>query len=114
MKIKNVVKVMNFHSLLKVDKARKTAEKYFNYEKGLTEFAKNILNNRNLMLDKKILTLDSNKTPLNIYIANDMGFCGNLNSNINEKIKKDKSYKIIIGKKVMKKNDDVLLAITKE
>ena len=26
--IKNVVKVMNFHSLLRVDKARKKAEKY--------------------------------------------------------------------------------------
>lgn len=35
MKIKNVVKVMNFHSLLKVDNARKTAEKYFGYEKRI-------------------------------------------------------------------------------
>ena len=46
MRIKSVVKVMNFHSLLRVDSARKTAEKFFNYEKELTDFADNILNNR--------------------------------------------------------------------
>ena len=34
-KIKNVVKVMNFHSLLRVDKARKEAEKYKNVVKKL-------------------------------------------------------------------------------
>lgn len=114
MKIKNVVKVMNFHSLLKVDKAKKTAEKYFSYEEGLTEFAKNILNNRNLMLDKKILTLDPKKKPLNIYIANDMGFCGNFNSNVNKRIQEEDADKIIIGKKILSKKEKALLAITKE
>ena len=83
MKIKSVVKVMNFHSLLKVDKARRRAEKYFAYEKGLTDFVDNILNNRNLILDKKMLKLDKKQKPLNIYIGNDLGFCGNFNSNVN-------------------------------
>ena len=31
-KIKNVVKVMNFHALLSVDKSRRKAEKYKNVE----------------------------------------------------------------------------------
>ena len=74
MKIKSVVKVMNFHSLLKVDKARKRAEKYFEYEAGLTDFVDNIVNNRNLILDKKMLKLDEENKPLNIYIGNDLGF----------------------------------------
>ena len=100
MKIKSVVKVMNFHSLLKVDKARKTAEKYFEYEEGLTDFADNIMNNRNLILDKKVLKLNTKEKPLNIYIGNDLGFCGNFNTNVNKSAKEDlNSEKIIIGKK---------------
>lgn len=115
MKIESVVKVMNFHSLLRVDSSKKNAEKYFEYEKELNNFADNILNNRNLILDKKMLKFDSNAKPLNIYIGNDLGFCGNFNSNINESIKQDKNCdKIIIGKKVMKNEKDVILAMTKE
>ena len=68
MRIKSVVKVMNFHSLLRVDSYRKKAEKYFAYEKELTDFVDNILNNRNLIMDKKLLKLNKNKRPLNIYI----------------------------------------------
>ena len=68
MRIKSVVKVMNFHSLLIVDSSRKKAEKYFVYEKELTDFVDNILNNRNLIMDKKLLKLNKNKRPLNIYI----------------------------------------------
>ena len=115
MKIKSVVKVMNFHSLLKVDKARKTAEKYFEYEEGLTDFADNILNNRNLILDKKILKLNKKQKPLNIYIGNDLGFCGNFNSNVNKLAIEDlESEKIIIGKKILQGKKNVLLALTKE
>lgn len=115
MKIKSVVKVMNFHSLLKVDKARRKAEKYFAYEKGLTDFVDNILNNRNLILDKKMLKLDKKQKPLNIYIGNDLGFCGNFNSNVNKAARADKeSDKIIIGKKILQGKTNVLLALTKE
>ena len=35
--IKNVVKVMNFHSLLRVDKARKRADKYLTVGKEITK-----------------------------------------------------------------------------
>lgn len=115
MKIKSVVKVMNFHSLLKVDKARKRAEQYFQYEEELTNFMDNVLNNRNLILDKKILKLDKKQKPLNIYIGNDLGFCGNFNSNVNNEAIKDKdSEKIIIGKKILKGKENVLLSLTKE
>ncbi len=115
MKIKSVVKVMNFHSLLKVEKARRRAEKYFAYEKGLTDFVDNILNNRNLILDKKMLKLDKKQKPLNIYIGNDLGFCGNFNSNVNKAARDDKeSEKIIIGKKILQGKTNVLLALTKE
>lgn len=82
---------------------------------GLTEFADNILNNRNLLLDKKILNLDQKKKPLNIYIANDMGFCGNFNTNVNKKAKEEIDCdKIIIGKKILTEKENVILAITKE
>lgn len=115
MKIKSIVKVMNLHSLLRVDSAKKRAEKYFEYEKALTDFADQILNNKNLILDKKIVKLNKKSKPLNIYIANDYGFCGNFNSNVNRKIMEDnESDKIIIGKKVIKNSREALLKISKE
>lgn len=115
MKIESVVKVMNFHALLRVDSSRKQAEKFFEYEKELNEFADNILNNRNLALDKKVLKTNPKGKPLNIYIANDLGFCGNFNSNVNEVMKKDKdSQRIIIGKKIKNEEKNVLLTISKE
>lgn len=115
MKIKSVVKVMNFHSLLRVDSARKTAEKYFNYEKELTDFADNILNNRNLILDKRILKLNKSKRPLNIYIGNDLGFCGNFNTNVNKQATEEvDTDKIIIGKKISKEKQNIILSLTKE
>ena len=115
MKIESIVKVMNFHALLRVDSARKQAEKYFEYEKELNRFADIILNNRNFVLDKKTLRTNKKGKPLNIYIANDLGFCGNFNSNVNKVMENDKtSEKIIIGKKIKKEHKNVLLAITKE
>ena len=98
MKIKNVVKVMNFQSLLRMDKALKEADKYHDVGKEITDILGRIMYNKNLMLDKKILTPDSDKPDLNIYIANDYGFCGNFNSEVGKRIRKDKdAYKIIIG-----------------
>lgn len=115
MKVKSVVKVMNFHSLLRVDSSRKKAEKFFEYEKELTDFVDNIVNNKNLILDKKVLKLNPLKKALNIYIANDLGFCGNFNSNVNAELKHNTNCdKIIIGKKIMKNDADVILSITKE
>ena len=115
MKIKNVVKVMNFQALLKMDKALKDAEKYRNVGKEITDILSRIMYNKNLILDKKILIPDKNKPKLNIYRANDYGFCGNFNSSISRQIKKDLDcYKIIIGKKINYRDDKILLKINKD
>lgn len=117
MKIKSVVKVMNFYSLLRVDSSKRNAEKYFGYEQAVREFIDNILNNNNLILDKKMIKMNEEGKELNIYIANDLGFCGSFNSNINEVLKKDKENdKIIIGKKIVKDKEyeNVMLAMTKD
>ena len=117
MKIKSVVKVMNFYSLLRVDSSKKKAEEYFGYEQAVREFIDNILNNKNLILDKKMIKMNEKGRDLNIYIANDLGFCGNFNSNINEVLKQDvENDKIIIGKKIAKGKDypNIILSMTKE
>ena len=53
MKTKIIVKVMNFHSLIRVDSARKKAEKYLLLEKEASNIIDMIVNNRNFILDKK-------------------------------------------------------------
>lgn len=114
--IKNIVKVMNFHSLVRVDKAKRDAEKFFNVDLELDRLLYQIVNNVNLKLDKKIMLANPNGKIINIYIANDMGFCADFNSSIRREIAKDKDgFKIIIGKKVfIEKSDDILLEIMKK
>ena len=102
MKVKNVVKVMNFHSLLRVDKARREAEKYFEVESELRDMIDSLTNNRNIILDKAILKVPKDKPALNVFIGSDLGFCGSYNYVINNSIKDDNSDKIIIGKKINK------------
>lgn len=115
MRIKNVVKVMNFHSLLRVDKSKKQAESYRNVGEEITKIIKTIVYNKNLVLDKKIITPDPKMEKLNIYIANDYGFCGDFNSQISRQIKKDKDdYKIIIGKKIVYNDEKTILKIDKD
>ena len=112
-KIKNVVKVMNFQSLLRMNKALEQADKYRDVGKEITEILRRIM--YNLILDKNILIPDADKPKLNIYIANDYGFCGNFNSEVSRQIKKDiNEYKIIIGKKILYNDDKVLLKIEKD
>ena len=114
-KIKNVVKVMNFQALLRMDKALRQADKYKDVGKEITDILTKILYNKNLILDKKILAPDPDKPEFNIYIANDYGFCGNFNSEVSKRIKKDtESYKIIIGKKIVYSDDKTVLKINKE
>ena len=114
-KIKNVVKVMNFHALLNVDKSRKKAEKYKNVGVEITRILSRIVYNKNLVLDKKVLTPDRDKPKLNIYIANDYGFCGNFNSAVSRQIRKDKTaHKIIIGSKITFMDETVVLKLAKD
>ena len=115
MKIKNVVKVMNFQALIKMDKALEEANRYRDVGKEITDILSRIMYNKNLILDKKILVPDPSKPKLNIYIANDYGFCGNFNSSINRLLKKDTDcYKIIIGKKIKYQDDKTLLKMDKD
>ena len=108
--VKNIVKVMNFHSLIRVDKAKREASKYFDVEKELKKLLYKIVNNRNLKIDKKVNVANEEGITLNIYIGNDLGFCGNFNSQLQSAIANDKgSYKIIIGKKISRIIDDTVL-----
>ena len=113
--IKNVVKVMNFHSLLRVDKARKKAEHYLSVGTEITTILSEILYNKNLVLDKNDLVPDKNKPILDIYVANDYGYCGDFNSSIRRQILRNPSNdKIIIGKKIEYKNEHTVKKIEKE
>ena len=110
--IKNIVKVMNFQSLIRVDKAKKQASKYFEFERDITKLLYIVANNRNLKLDKKMLVENPEGIIINIYLGNDLGFCGSFNSQVYSAVKKDKdSYKIIIGKKIFGAvlNDDKVI-----
>ena len=113
--IKNVVKVMNFHSLLRVDKARKKAEKYLSVGNEITKILTEILYNKNLVLDKQILIPENDKPILDIYIANDYGYCGDFNSSVRRAIVQNKdNYKVIIGKKILYKDEKTVLKIEKD
>ena len=112
MGVKNVVKVMNFHSLIRVDAAKRKAKSYQVMEKEVMFMLDQIMNNRNLLLDKSILKPNPNKPKLTIYLGSDMGFCGNYNSQINAEIDKNPDGdKILIGKKLRKNAEHVLLAM---
>lgn len=106
---------MNFQAILRMDKALKQADKYRDVGKEITDILSRIMYNKNLILDKRVLTPDVDKPKLNIYIANDYGFCGNFNASVSRQIKQDKDgYKIIIGKKITYSDDKILLKINKD
>lgn len=113
--IKNVVKVMNFHSLLRVDKARKRAENYLKVGNEITDILSQILYNKNLVLDKQALVPNEDMPILDIYIANDYGYCGDFNSSVRRAIMKNlDNDKIIIGKKIVYKDNKTVLKIEKD
>lgn len=113
--IKNVVKVMNFHSLLRVDASKKKAEKYFLLEKELTMMIQQIMYNRNFILDKNMLLPDPDAPVLNIYFGSDFGFCSNYNSQIMEMMGQERTVtKIVIGEKVVRNDETVILKCSKD
>ena len=117
MSIKSVVKVMNFHSLLRVDKSRDKAAKYQAVEAALTDMIDNIVNNRNIVLDVTTLRVKPNRPELYIYIGSDMGFCNNLNTLVRKQLEqhKDKVKQIIIGRKLKTAvNENTILYQTQE
>lgn len=114
--VRNIVKVMNFHSLIRVDKAKRQAAKYFDVETEITKLLYRIVNNKNLKLDKKMYVENPDGIVLNIYIGNDLGFCGNFNQQVHNAIVNDKdAYKIIIGKKLLNIEDEkTIIKLEKE
>ena len=103
MNVKSVVKVMNFHSLLHVDQARRRADRYGAMKDELETMMRIVLNNRNLRLDKHIKLPDPSLPVLRIYLGSDLGFCGSVNSSVSNVLALDKSSeKIVIGKKIRK------------
>jgi F0F1-type ATP synthase gamma subunit len=114
-KVKNVVKVMNFHALIRVDAAKRKAQQYQVMERELMAMLDQIMNNRNLLLDKSILKPNPDKPRLTIYLGSDFGFCSNYNSQINAEIEKNPDgEKILIGKKLTRHTNNVLLRITQD
>ncbi len=103
MSLKNVVKVMNFHSLLRVDRSRRAAKKYSQMEEMVLEMLDNILNNRNVILDVKALQMNPKAPQLQILLGSDLGFCGNLNNLVRREKLEDEtpeSRMIIVGRKL--------------
>ena len=60
---------MNFHSLLRVDASKREAESYRNVGEEITKILKTIVYNKNLVLDKKVITPNPTGSKLNIYIV---------------------------------------------
>ncbi len=104
MNVKPVVKVMNFHALLRVEASRATAERYATIADEIENMMRIVFNNENLKLDSKLIIPDKSLPPLKIYIGSDFGFCGNVNSSIGYAIDNDMtSEKIILGSRVRTK-----------
>lgn len=114
MNIRNIVKVMNFHALVRVDAAKRRAAKYMMLSGELYEMLDQILNNRNLVLDKTIMKPDGSKPSLTFYIGSDYGFCANYNSLVNNVLMEDRGDKVLIGKKLRNPDSGVKLKLHKD
>ena len=114
MNVKAVVKVMNFHALLRVDASRKRAEKLLDMEEELDSMMRIVLGNRNLRLDKRVRLPDASLPPLRIYLGSDFGFCGGVNATVSSALRQDAdSEKIVVGKKI-RRSGEVSLFLTQE
>ena len=116
MSVRNVVKVMNFHSLLRVNNARKKVAEAHEFESELKKMITSIVNNRIFKEDNISLKMANNNKELNIYIGSDLGFCANFNNDVMDYLRKDadENDKIIIGKRIKLNVKNILLYINKE
>ncbi len=114
MNVKAVVKVMNFHALLRVEASGSLAMKYQTMEDELSTMMGIIQSNRNLQLDKKIKLPDPSLPVLRIYLGSDLGFCGNVNTSVNSVRQKDTTgEQIVVGKK-LRRGGEVSLVLNRE
>ena len=116
MSVKNVVKVMNFHSLIRVNDARRKVAEAYAYENELKTIISTIVNNRIFKEENLSIKMANGKKELNVYIGSDLGFCASFNADIIAYLKEDDPLndKIIIGKKINIIKDNVLLSMNKE
>lgn len=116
MSVKKIVKVMNFHSLLRVNKARKKVEQSHIYEKELNKVISMIINNKIFLQEQVSLKLAKNSKELNIYIGSDFGFCSSFNIDVLKYLNQDSedNDKIIIGKKININVKNKVLYLDKE
>ena len=114
MNVKAVVKVMNFHALLRVDASRKRAEKLLDMEEELETMMRIVLGNRNLRLDKRVKLPDASLPVLRIYLGSDFGFCGSVNATVSSVLRQDTvADRIVIGKR-LRKPSEMSLFLTQE
>lgn len=114
-KIKNIVKVMNFHSLLRVDSAKKKAEKYFLLQDEIGAMISVIVNNKNFFIDKRIVKPKENGKKIVVYFGSDKGFCSNYNAQVADYIVHDKdSEKIILGTKLHRYARNSIISVTRD
>ena len=116
MKVKSVVKVMNFHALLRVNDARRQVEQAHDYEKELSTIIKDITNNRIFQQENVSIKMNEHGKELNIYMGSDLGFCANFNIDVMAFLNEDSddNDKIIIGKKISKNYKNVIFSINKD
>ena len=108
-----VLKVINFHSLLKMNKFKGKINSYQNISNDVFKIIKELYFNKTIYFDRNALIPDSTKPKLNIYIANDSGLCGNYNTEVIDKIKTHPNdYKIIIGRKITYDDEFTLLKLS--
>ncbi len=102
MNIKTIVKVMNFHALLRVDRARKDADRYTRLEREVARMIDLIQNNRNFILDKWIFTPKEGAARLRIYLGSDLGFCGAVNAAAGSALEREDGGNtvVVVGRKV--------------
>lgn len=105
---------MNFHALVRVDAAKRRAVKYMMLGDELYDMMDQIMNNRNLVLDKSIMKPDPEAPGLTFYIGSDYGFCSNYNSLINGKMREDTGDMVVIGKKLRNPGEAAVLRMHRE
>ena len=109
MNVRNIVKVMNFHALLRVTDARDRVNDAFRYERELKYIISSIVNNRIFKQEHVSLDIDDEGVELNIYLGSDLGFCANFNSDVMYFLKTDdaENDKIIIENLYKSLNNDM-------
>lgn len=114
--IQNIVRVMNFHALARIDKAKSNSAKAMETEELLEDTIRQIYYNKNLNIDKKLLKENESGIDLNIYIGSDLSFCGDFNTSILSELNNDENgERIIIGQKIYRvSNKPYIYAMSKE